>query len=109
MNYKGPAKVTWLSLLMSGEKTELASLVTEIVWVQTESEITQMVGGLGGRLTRAAKVTIYNYPSGVGGATHFRVALSEEVYQGETGVSMNGKNDEGVRCIQYTTFMKEIK
>lgn len=109
MNYKGSAKVTWLSLLMSGEETELASIVTEIVWVQMESEITPMIGCQPGRLKRAPKITICNYPSGIGGATHFQVAVSEEIYQGETGVSMNGKNDEGVRCIQYTTFMKEIK
>jgi len=109
MNYKGPAKVTWLSLLMSGEETELASLVTDIVWEQPSAEMYPGVGGSGGRLTRAAKVTVYDYPSGIGGATHFQVAVSEEIYQGETGVSMNGKNDEGVRCIQYTTLMKEIK
>ncbi len=109
MNYKGQAEITWLSILMSGENAEIASLVTDIVWEQAGAEPTPMVGGPGGLLRRSAKVAICNYPSGVGGATHFRVALNEEVYQGETGNYNAGKNDEGVKWIQYITSMKKIK
>ena len=108
MNYKGPAKVTWLSLLMSGEETELASFVTDIVWEQPGAEMYPGVGGSGGRLTRAAKVTVYNYPSGIGGATHFRVALGEEVYQGEASDRLIVKGGEGVDCVRYTTSMCRI-
>lgn len=109
MNYKGQAEVTWLSILMSGENAEIASLVTDIVWEQKGPELTQMVGGAGGLLTRAARVTIYHYPDSVGGATHFRVTLNEEVYQGETGNYNAGKNDESVKWIKYITSMKKIK
>lgn len=109
MNYKGQAEITWLSILMSGENNEIASLVTDIFWEQTGPEPTSMVGGSGGLLIRAAKVAIYNYPSGIGGATHFRVALNEEIYQGETGNRNEGKNGEGVKCVQYITSMSKIK
>lgn len=109
MDYEGQARVTWLSILMSGEETELASLVTDVVWEQSDSEIYPGVGGPGGRVKRAPKITISNVPNGIGGATHFRVTLNEEVYQGEAANCNIGKNSEGVKCIQYITFMRGIK
>ena len=109
MNYEGQAEVTWVSIFMLGEKTELVSIVTEILWEQRESEIYGGVGNTGGVVSRHPRVTIFNVPSGIGSATHFRVTLNEDTYQGETAVYSAANNREGELCIQYTTSMRKIK
>jgi hypothetical protein len=83
--------------------------VTEILWEQREPEIYVGVGNTGGVVSRHPRVTIFNVPSGIGSATHFRVTLNEDTYEGKTGVYSTANNSEGALYIQYTTPMQKIK
>lgn len=109
MNYEGQAKVTWVSILMLGEETELVSIVTEISWEQRDPEIYVGVGNTGGLVSRHPRVTIFNVPSGTSSATHFRVMFNEDTYEGEAAVCSRVKSSEGALSAQYTASMKKIK